>query len=442
MSNVALELTNVRKKIKNKEIIKDVNLTVRQGEVYGFIGPNGAGKTTTIRMIVGLMDMTEGEIKVLGKSIEKEYKDAARNLGAIVENPEMYPFMTGRQNLRHFARMYEDVPKGRVEEVVSLVGLDQAIDEKVSKYSLGMRQRLGIAQAILHKPAVLILDEPTNGLDPAGIREIRDYIRRLAVEDNVAVMISSHLLSEIELMCDRIGIIKHGELITEQSVKEVSEETEETEIKVILDVKEIEAAIDVLSSLELQGEKEGSQLVSLMPRESIPQVVNKLVEAGLTVYGITGVKPSLEDQFLELTGGISLSNFFSLLYNELFKIYIRKSTWVMYIILGLIAIGGAIIMSSIDDVQPTNYTDNWQEELQEENETLQKDNEEFGYSFNDEQIMKNEYLLENDIRPLNYGAWQYTLENVGLVAIVSLLTIIIGSTLYQTNTNGEQLNYC
>lgn len=199
--------------------------------------------------------------------------------------------------------MYEDVPKGRVEEVVSLVGLDQAIDEKVSKYSLGMRQRLGIAQAILHKPAVLILDEPTNGLDPAGIREIRDYIRRLAVEDNVAVMISSHLLSEIELMCDRIGIIKHGELITEQSVKEVSEETEETEIKVILDVKEIEAAIDVLSSLELQGEKEGSQLVSLMPRESIPQVVNKLVEAGLTVYGITGVKPSLEDQFLELTGG-------------------------------------------------------------------------------------------------------------------------------------------
>ena len=124
-----------------------------------------------------------------------------------------------------------------------------------------------------------------------------------------------------------------------------------------------------------------------------------------------------------------MSNLFSLLYNELFKIYIRKSTWVMYIILGLIAIGGAIIMSSIDDVQPTNYTDNWQEELQEENETLQKDNEEFGYSFNDEQIMKNEYLLENDIRPLNYGAWQYTLENVGLVAIVSLLTIIIGSSI-------------
>ncbi|MBR7553064.1 ABC transporter ATP-binding protein [Allobacillus sp. GCM10007491] len=303
MSNVALELTNVRKKIKNKEIIKDVNLTIRQGEVYGFIGPNGAGKTTTIRMIVGLMDLTDGEIKVLGKSIEKEYKDAARNLGAIVENPEMYPFMTGRQNLSHFARMYDDVPKGRVEEVITLVGLDQAIDEKVSKYSLGMRQRLGIAQAILHKPAVLILDEPTNGLDPAGIREIRDYIRRLAVEDNVAVMISSHLLSEIELMCDRIGIIKHGELITEQSVKEDSEEADQSEIKVVLDVKETEEAIKVLASLELKAEKEGSQLVSLMTRETIPQVVNKLVESGVTIYGVTGVKPSLEDQFLELTGG-------------------------------------------------------------------------------------------------------------------------------------------
>ncbi|MFC0016034.1 MULTISPECIES: ABC transporter ATP-binding protein [Allobacillus] len=303
MSNVALELTNVRKKIKNKEIIKDVNLAIRQGEVYGFIGPNGAGKTTTIRMIVGLMDLSDGEIKILGKSIEKDYKAAARNLGAIVENPEMYPFMTGRQNLRHFARMYDDVPKGRTEEVIGLVGLEKAIDEKVSKYSLGMRQRLGIAQAILHKPAVLILDEPTNGLDPAGIREIRDYIRRLAVEDNVAVMISSHLLSEIELMCDRIGIIKHGELITEQSVKEDSEEADQSEIKVVLDVKETEEAIKVLASLELKAEKEGSQLVSLMTRETIPQVVYKLVEAGLTVYGVTGVKQSLEDQFLELTGG-------------------------------------------------------------------------------------------------------------------------------------------
>ena len=303
MSNVALELKNVRKKIKNKEIIKDVSLKINRGEVYGFIGPNGAGKTTTIRMIVGLMNITAGEVLILGKSIAKEYKAAAENIGAIVENPEMYPFMTGRQNLHHFARMYDDVPKERIEEVVNLVGLDKAIDEKVKNYSLGMRQRLGIAQAVLHNPAVLILDEPTNGLDPAGIREIRDYIRRLAAEENVAVMISSHLLSEIELMCDRIGIIKHGELISEQNVRETSEEAESAEMKVIFDVQEVDRTIDVLKGLEISAEKEGDQLVAQLTRKQIPGIVKTLVEHDISVFGVTGVKASLEDQFLELTGG-------------------------------------------------------------------------------------------------------------------------------------------
>ena len=303
MSNVALELKNVRKKIKNKEIIKDVSLKINRGEVYGFIGPNGAGKTTTIRMIVGLMNITDGEVLILGKSIAKEYKAAAENIGAIVENPEMYPFMTGRQNLHHFARMYDDVPKERIEEVVNLVGLDKAIDEKVKNYSLGMRQRLGIAQAVLHNPAVLILDEPTNGLDPAGIREIRDYIRRLAAEENVAVMISSHLLSEIELMCDRIGIIKHGELISEQNVRETSEEAESAEMKVIFDVQEVDRTIDVLKGLEISAEKEGNQLVAQLTRKQIPGIVKTLVEHDISVFGVTGVKASLEDQFLELTGG-------------------------------------------------------------------------------------------------------------------------------------------
>lgn len=303
MSNVALELKNVRKKIKNKEIIKDVSLKINRGEVYGFIGPNGAGKTTTIRMIVGLMNITDGEILILGKSIAKEYKAAAENIGAIVENPEMYPFMTGRQNLHHFARMYDDVSKERIEEVIGLVGLNKAIDEKVKNYSLGMRQRLGIAQAVLHNPAVLILDEPTNGLDPAGIREIRDYIRRLAAEENVAVMISSHLLSEIELMCDRIGIIKHGELISEQNVRETSEEAESAEMKVIFDVQEVDRTIDVLKGLEISAEKEGNQLVAQLTRKQIPGIVKTLVEHDISVFGVTGVKASLEDQFLELTGG-------------------------------------------------------------------------------------------------------------------------------------------
>ncbi|MFA1822124.1 ABC transporter ATP-binding protein [Virgibacillus oceani] len=303
MSQLALELTGVKKRIKNKEIIKNVNLTVNQGEVYGFIGPNGAGKTTTIRMIVGLMKLTDGEVRILGKSIKDDYKEAAKNLGAIVENPELYPFMTGRQNLRHFARMYQGISNERIEEVISLVGLEKAIDEKVSKYSLGMRQRLGITQAILHKPAVLILDEPTNGLDPAGIREIRDYIRKLAIEENVAVMISSHLLSEIELMCDRIGIIKHGEVISEQNVKEMDEEAAQTEIKVILDVGETDQAIRVLHEMNFSVKKEGKQLIAELSRQEIPPIVKELIKYDISVYGVTGVKPTLEDQFLSLTGG-------------------------------------------------------------------------------------------------------------------------------------------
>src|SRR5690625_4260366 len=211
MSQTAMELIDVKKSIGKKEIIKGLTFTINKGEVFGFIGPNGAGKTTTIRMMVGLMQLSDGDVRILGKSIKSDYKEAIREVGAIVENPEIYPFMTGLQNLAHYARMIPGITKERIQEVVAIVGLEKAMKEKVGRYSLGMRQRLGIAQALLHNPSVLILDEPTNGLDPTGIREIRQYIRQLATKENVAVIISSHLLSEIELMCDRIGIIKKGE---------------------------------------------------------------------------------------------------------------------------------------------------------------------------------------------------------------------------------------
>ncbi|SEQ42554.1 ABC transporter ATP-binding protein [Piscibacillus halophilus] len=300
MSQVALELKDVKKKIGKKEIIKGINLSINQGEVYGFIGPNGAGKTTTIRMIVGLMRLTGGDVKILGKSIQSDYKLAAKNIGAIVENPELYPFMTGWQNLMHYARMYQGVTKERVEEVISLVGLEKVVNDKVGKYSLGMRQRLGIAQAILHKPALLILDEPTNGLDPAGIREIRDYIRELAVKDNVAVMISSHLLSEIELMCDRIGIIQQGEVISERAVHD---ESTDSQLKVIFEVKQNDKAQEVFEEKELTIEKESNKLIVKLDREDIPNVVKSLIEKDVEVYGVTPIKATLEDQFLELTGG-------------------------------------------------------------------------------------------------------------------------------------------
>ncbi len=253
-------------------------------------------------MVVGLMKLSGGDIKILGKSIQSEYKEAAKNIGAIVENPELYPFMTGWQNLMHYARMYEGITKERIKEVVSLVGLEKVINDKVGKYSLGMRQRLGVAQAILHKPALLILDEPTNGLDPAGIREIRDYIRDLAVKDNVAVMISSHLLSEIELMCDRIGIIQQGEIIQERSVRG-DDEAEDAGLKVILDVEQSVQAEEILKESGLTVEKESDKLIVELNRKDIPNVVKQLIENEILVYGVTPVKATLEDQFLELTGG-------------------------------------------------------------------------------------------------------------------------------------------
>lgn len=301
MAEPAMQLIDVNKNIGNKNIIKGLSFTINPGEVFGFIGPNGAGKTTTIRMMVGLMHMTSGDIRILGKSIKTDYKQAAREIGAIVENPEMYPFMTGLQNLNHFARMTPSVTKERIQEVISLVGLEKVIKHKVGKYSLGMRQRLGIAQALLHKPSVLILDEPTNGLDPAGIREIRTYIRSLAEKDHVAVIISSHLLSEIELMCDRIGIIKNGELIATQQVNETADT--QTAIQVQMEVTPQEQAKKILQAEhQIEAIIKDGILQFQSEKEDIPKIIQTLAKQDIAIYQVSAAKTSLEDKFFDLIG--------------------------------------------------------------------------------------------------------------------------------------------
>lgn len=301
MPEAAMELAHVKKTIRNKEIIKDLTFTINKGEVFGFIGPNGAGKTTTIRMMVGLMQITDGDIRILGSSIKSDFKDAVREVGAIVENPEMYPFMSGWQNMMHYARMTPGVTKDQIHEVIKLVGLEKPINEKVKKYSLGMRQRLGIAQALLHNPSVLILDEPTNGLDPEGIREIRQYIRKLAEEKNVAVIISSHLLTEIELMCDRIGLIKNGELIATQYVETATSEENTTQVE--LEVSPIDHAKEVLQSnheLEVASTDNGLKIQS--DKDTIPEIIKTLVTNDVLVYQVTITKTTLEDKFFDLIG--------------------------------------------------------------------------------------------------------------------------------------------
>ncbi|MFC7062874.1 ABC transporter ATP-binding protein [Halobacillus seohaensis] len=301
MAEPVMQLKGLKKNIKGKPIIKGLDFSIYSGEVFGFLGPNGAGKTTTIRMMVGLMSMTEGDVLIKGHSIKKDYKQAIQYVGAIVENPEMYPFMSGRKNLIHYSRMVPGVTKERIEEVVKLVGLEKRVDDKVSKYSLGMRQRLGIAQALLHNPSILILDEPTNGLDPSGIREIRSYIRRLAAEEGVAVIVSSHILSEMEMMCDRIGIIKNGELVSIQSVSDALQQSDKKEISIeAQSTSEAQAVLEEL--VEGSIKQQQGELIFTAKREDIPVIINKLVEKNIDVYSVTVTRSTLEDKFLDLIG--------------------------------------------------------------------------------------------------------------------------------------------
>jgi ABC-2 type transport system ATP-binding protein len=289
-----VEIKNLSKTIKGKQIIKNLNLAFYPGQITGFLGPNGAGKTTTIRMMTGLMHPSKGEVIINGQSLDSNFEEAISHVGVIVENPEMYKYMSGYKNLQHFARMHKGVTKERIDEVVAQVGLQNRIHEKVKTYSLGMRQRLGLAQAMLHRPKFLILDEPTNGLDPAGIREFRMYLRKIAEEDNVAIVVSSHLLSEIELMVDRIAVIQNGELI------DLRELQQQAASQYYIEVGQKEQ----LESMLAGGiQKENGGYVIDLTKENVPAFVRKLVDAGIDLYTIQPIQKRLEDQFIEMTGG-------------------------------------------------------------------------------------------------------------------------------------------
>jgi len=297
LGNVVMKLENVQKIIDSTEIIHNLSFEVREGEIYGFLGPNGSGKTTTIRMMTGLISMTEGDITICGYSIRTEREKALENIGAIVENPELYEYMTGWQNLKHFANMaLTPIHTNRINEMVKLVDLEHAIHKKVKTYSLGMKQRLGIAQALLHQPKILILDEPTNGLDPAGIRQIRNYLQRLAKEENIAILVSSHLLSEIELMCNHVVIIKQGKFVQAYNLYEQAKRDET--ILVAFEINQAQKANTIL-----KGKVQGNVIEVSITKEKIPQLIKKLVDDDVLVYAVTIQNKTLEDAFLAMTEG-------------------------------------------------------------------------------------------------------------------------------------------
>ena len=299
MKEAALEIINVSKSFGKKKVVDNVNITVYPGEICGFLGPNGAGKTTTIKMVLGLLSIDSGKIKVCGYDVKKNFEKAMENIGAIVENPDMYGYMSAIDNLKLYARI-RGINKDRINEVIKLVDLEKNAKEKVGKYSLGMKQRIGLALTLLHKPKVLILDEPTNGLDPAGIKKLRDILKEISHKENVAILVSSHILSEMELMCDKVTVIDSGKIVKTQKIGQ----EEENETEFVIKVKQEEAAIKTLyEKLNIQVEKKQDGLHFNIIKEDISKVVKELVFNNIDVEGVSEKEKKLEDLFFDATSG-------------------------------------------------------------------------------------------------------------------------------------------
>ncbi|EAF5856817.1 ABC transporter ATP-binding protein [Listeria monocytogenes] len=301
MTETVLKLEHVTKKIGQKNIVHDISFDIHKGEVFGLLGPNGAGKTTIIRSIVGLIRRSEGTVFINGKNVDTEYKAAISEVGAIIENPEFYMYMSGWANLKQFARMSQkNITDEHIREIVELVKLTGAIDQKVKTYSLGMRQRLGVAQALIHSPALLILDEPTNGLDPQGMAEFRTLIRDLAT-NGTSVLISSHLLSEIQQITDRFAIINKGVLT---HIEKMSDLIENHVAAYKLKVSDPVATTTVLATLPVKLVAQNEDLFKIeVAHEDVHLIARALIQANIDLLEMVPLQASLEERFLELTKG-------------------------------------------------------------------------------------------------------------------------------------------
>ena len=293
-----LEVKEICKSFGKKQVLKNVSFDIRPGEILGFVGPNGAGKTTSIKLILGLQTIDSGTVIINGHDIKKEFEDAIREVGAIVENPDAYMYLSGYDNLKLSANLYKDVTKERIDEIIELVGLKNRIKDKVSKYSLGMRQRLGIAMSLLHNPKVLILDEPTNGLDPEGIKELRDLIKKLAKKEKMAILISSHNLAELDSFVTDVCFIKNGVVIKNASIEEVK--SSEGDPTFIITLDKVEGLKKVIKN---EFTTQGNSIVITTKLEEMPGIIESLVKGKYKVYTVVQAQVSLEEAFLKELGG-------------------------------------------------------------------------------------------------------------------------------------------
>lgn len=295
-----LSINNLSKSFGTRRVLDNITFDVKKGEILGLLGPDGSGKTTTIKLALGLLRIDSGSVKICGYDVAKDFEKAIRNVGAIVENPEMYKNLTGRQNLMQYYRMYDDISLETLEWAIKSVGLENRINEKISKYSLGMRQRLGIAQALLHSPKLLILDEPTNGLDPEGIKQFRDFLTYLAHEKGISILISSHLLAELDSLCDRVAVINSGRIIGIQTMEQIRHFGEEkASYRLIVDNSEITANVLTEKEIEYQIISENTFKISIS-EEMAETIMPTLFEHGVRIKAFAPIEKTLEDAFIQM----------------------------------------------------------------------------------------------------------------------------------------------
>jgi ABC-2 type transport system ATP-binding protein len=299
----AIETRGLTKRFGTRTAVDGVDLLVPRACAFGFLGPNGAGKTTMIRMLLGLTGASDGEMRLLGHPVPGERALALRRVGAIVEDPRFHPHLTGRENLRIVAAVRDSEAPARIAPALARVGLSERADEKVKRYSLGMRQRLGIARCLLADPELLILDEPTNGLDPGGIQEFREMIRALVEQEGRTVFLSSHLLDEVEKICDLAAIVDRGTVLTQGPIAELAEGGARHEL--IIGVDDAERALNVLAASDAVREAhrsdEGLRVVLAGSPETAAEINALLVSQGFAVTRLEPVRHSLEHRFLEIT---------------------------------------------------------------------------------------------------------------------------------------------
>lgn len=308
MQEYAISISNLNKSFKNFHAVNDLSLQVEEGEIYGFLGPNGAGKSTTIRMMLSLIKQDSGTISFFGEELTPKNRNIFRNIGALVEKPDFYLYLSAYRNLQLFGEMSGvEITKTKIYDILELVGLGGRVKDKVKTYSLGMKQRLGLAQALIHNPKIIILDEPTNGLDPQGMKEIKDLLIDLSTNQKKTIFLSSHILREVETMATSMAIINNGKTLVQGKVKELLDNgLNSVTVKIREKSNLTELLTELSNQLKLNSKEEYNgyaELVFELSNEEIPQMVNLLVTNGCEIMSVSPVK-SLEEYFLKLTGGI------------------------------------------------------------------------------------------------------------------------------------------